>query len=353
MMMNRRIATGMWGNNVAVFALNQNNQPYEWSQSGFNEWNYFSQIPNQPAYSQIITGQSKPQGLLLLGLGATDNMPYATQMEPSPQPVKALPGVALSQIVSGQGYQDNLYIIGLGATNNLPYVIWQDSTSEVWSANQQPLTTISFNPYVPLVAGVDPLNNLQIIGLGALDNLPYMLFQDFNTGQWTFRPLLFGQQPPPLRYLAIGAGMSSLLHVVGLTAADNLPYWMSQDTGGTWYNRGLLENSIPLNQVISGIGYPNKNLNFVCEGFDGNLYTISQSTLTTWNPITQIPTNNLIFDQVATGTELGYLQVFGLPQISSVPVESMQAPPAGDWLYGGPLPTTNEAETSARKAKMS
>ncbi len=137
-----------------------------------------------------------------------------------------------------------LQVILLGASDGLPYLTYQSGSGAWYWYGQLP------NPGVPFSAlttgsgngGSYPFEcNLQVIGLGASDGLPYLIYQVTQSGTWHW----YGALPDPgVRFSAIATGRSldGFLHVVGIGASDGLPYLLYQAPSGAWDWYGQLPN---------------------------------------------------------------------------------------------------------------
>ncbi|MDC0746432.1 hypothetical protein [Polyangium mundeleinium] len=198
----------------------------------------------------------------------------------------------LSSIYAAQGNGGNLQVIGIGKADALPYLAdWQYSGDGSWHPGfALPSPNVRLLPSLAVAPGNG--GNLQVVGLGA-NNLPYLSsWQHSSNGTWE-PGFLLPSQGTPLSSIAVAQGNSGNLQVIGLGKNDGLPYLASwQNSDGTWH---------------SGFALP--------------------STGVRLSSITVAPGNG------------GNLQVIGIDAISNLAyLASWQSSSDGSWHAGFPLP---------------
>jgi len=141
---------------------------------------------------------------------------------------------------TGVGNGGRLQVVGLGASDGLPYLIWQDTNGRWNPFGKLPDPNVQFST---ITTGVGNGGRLQVVGLGAADKLPYLIWQDTN-GSWHW----FGKLPDTsgIQFSSIttGVGNGGRLQVVGL-GADGRSNLIWQDTDGSWRWYGLLPDVMP------------------------------------------------------------------------------------------------------------
>src|SRR5262245_4206982 len=172
----------------------------------------------------------------------------------------------LSQLSTETGAMSEQQVVGLGVSDHLPYLFYQDTDGAWHWVGTIPCVNPLSEP-VPLqslLTAIGNSNQLQVIGLGLNDNLPYLQWQD-TKGAWHWAGTLPYHNPPtsavPFASLAAGSGNGGRLQVIGLGSADHLPYLMWLDTNGAWTWQGALSSFAsnggavqPLQSVTFGKG---------------------------------------------------------------------------------------------------
>ena len=212
---------------------------------------------------------------------------------------------------TGVGNGGRLQVVGLGASDGLPYLIWQDTNGRWNPFGKLPDPNVQFST---ITTGLGNGGRLQVVGLGAADKLPYLIWQDTN-GSWHW----FGKLPDPsVQFSAITAGVGNggRLQVVGLGAADKLPYLIWQDTNGSWHWFGQLPdpNVIPFSAVATGVGNGGRLQVVGLGASDGLPYLIWQDTNGSWHWYDLLPDpSGIQFSSITIGVgNGGRLQVVGL-----------------------------------------
>ncbi|HTI05789.1 MAG TPA: hypothetical protein VL549_10750 [Gemmatimonadales bacterium] len=193
----------------------------------------------------------------LIGLG-DDQLPYLMALEQYIGPCSGyctrwgwrglLPnGLPFKAIAAGlgddegAGTTDRAQIIGIGATDGQPYLIYQAHSGAWYSPGLLPNAPGLRFRFVATGKGND--GNLQVIFLGE-DGLPYLSYQVHASGNWYWA----GALPNPsgvafskvttLRLFTQTAGWR--LYVIGLGAIDTKPYLIYQAQDGSWHWYGVL-----------------------------------------------------------------------------------------------------------------
>jgi hypothetical protein len=253
-----QIATGVGsGGNLQEIGLSApDGLPYLIGQDNATE------LPNASPpvrFSQIATGVGSGGNLQVIGLSG--DQPYLIGQDNATgawswygQLPNASPPVRFSQIATGVGSGGNLQVICL--SGGQPYLICQDNATGAWSWYGQLLNApVGFSK---IATGVGSGDDLLVIGLSD-DGLPYLIYQDNATGAWNW----YGQLPnasPLVRFsqIATGVGSGGNLQVIGLGASNGLPYLICQDNApGAWNWFGQLPNAsspIPFSQIVTGVG---------------------------------------------------------------------------------------------------
>jgi len=181
----------------------QDHLPYLVWQNDNGNWYWGGQVSGVPLWA--IAGDSTEQELLglndqelsvwtLVGLGESDSLPYAIYITPD-GPVGPRggsdyppdPGIRLKSIAIGSGNDRQLQVIGIGARDSLPYLLWQERSGTWHWGGELPSSSGGYqDKFKALATGTGDHNNLQVILLGANDGLPYLIFQDNGTGHWGF-----------------------------------------------------------------------------------------------------------------------------------------------------------------------
>ena len=199
-------------------------------------------------------------GAYVFLLGAADRMPYVTEMDykvngcgspgegvwdcwlwyyhgPLPDP-----GVPFSTFAAGEGSGLKPLLVGLGAKDGFPYLIFQENNGvdwNWWGALPNP-SGIAFRA---LALGKGNDQNEQVILLGANDGgIPYLIWQSHSAGDFHWNGGLPNPSNLGFSSVATGNGDHDRLQVILLGATDGLPYliWQSDATQGNWFWYGKL-----------------------------------------------------------------------------------------------------------------
>jgi hypothetical protein len=232
----------------------------------------------------------------------------------------------LSSIVTldgNSGAADRVpYIFGVGAADKQPYVqtihssqCWDGGGNTTYRCTHWGLIKPLPNPagvqFKTLTAALGDGGLLpQVIGLGASDGLPYLMWQNHRAGDhgWHWA----GQLPNPLG-LRFNAAMAHYepygkhLQLL-LLGADGLPYLLWQSPSGMWHWGGKLPNpktfygGIQFSALAAGLGNAEcmipglverkwgRNLQVILLGVDGLPYLIWQSCQKgTWHWYGKLP----------------------------------------------------------------
>jgi hypothetical protein len=148
------------------------------------------------------------------------------------------PGSDILQLVTGNGNGGNLQVIGLNFDATPVLVAWQNSSDGSWHGVGSLRLSLGNIRYSQLITGNSVDGNLQLIGLGAKDNLPYLAAYQDGNGNWHATDKKLSAR----RYaqLAIGYGTDSRpygsLKVIGL-GLNGVPYVAAElDREGLWFD---------------------------------------------------------------------------------------------------------------------
>jgi len=156
-------------------------------------------------------------------------------------PVTDPNSVQFSTLAAGLGNDDRPQLIGLGV-DGLPYLMYFDDQWRFYG----PLENPSNMHFRALTTARDANKNLQVILIGANDGRPYLIYQSNSTGRWAW----WGQLENPDRGVALKTAAARKGHcdsysptvcdlqVIGLGASDGLPYLIYQnryDQSWHWY----------------------------------------------------------------------------------------------------------------------
>src|SRR6266542_5624416 len=202
------------------------------------------------------------EAVFMPALGATNGFTYAAVQasDGSWGSFARLPGaVAFSSITSliipsgirnpDNGNTSYYYLLGLGPSDRLPYFSSLDFISQcgtpelpaycsgwLWRGQLPVPNGVQFSS---LAAGIGNSDQPQVIGLGATDRLPYLIYQTQPFANWYWHGLLPGPSVP-FSAVATGSGNGGSLQVIFLGANDGLPYQIYQTTSGNWIWGGQL-----------------------------------------------------------------------------------------------------------------
>ncbi len=149
-------------------------------------------------------------------------------------------GKTFNVIGAGLGNNNNPQLVGLGTDDGLPYLWWQSTSSGYWSwygALPDP-SRIRFNVFT---MGKGNHGNLQVIALGSSNGLPYLFWNSNSDGSWHWTGALPDTPGIPFKAVKAEQGNNTNLQVVGLGANDGLPYLIYQtNSDGKWHWYGAL-----------------------------------------------------------------------------------------------------------------
>lgn len=290
----RAVATGVGNDdNLQVIGIGRNDflpyLIYQVESSGNWYWagQKPSSIPSGVQFSTVANGAKSfieyAYGELVMpALRASDGAPFGARQiieDGSWGSLGELPGGAhLKGLITLQ-VPGTLYLFGLGTSDGLPYWLHLD---ECWPGHACWREGALPDPGVPLsalAAEVGNGNNRQLVGLGANDGLPYLLYQGSVSGNWTWAGMLPNPDSVRFRAVAIGKGNGGNLQVVLIGANDGLPYLIYQvQSSGSWYWAGPLPdpNGVQFSSVVASVGSAG-NLQVILLGaYDGLPYLIYQ-----------------------------------------------------------------------------
>ncbi|TKD03220.1 hypothetical protein [Polyangium fumosum] len=262
----------------------------------------------------------------------------------------------LLSIYAAQGNGGNLQVIGIGRADALPNLAdWQYSGDGSWHAGfALPSPGVRLLPSLTVAPGNG--GNLQVVGLGSLDNLPYLAsWQNNSDGSWhagfalpsaTAPGAPPGAPPVALSSIAMANGNNGNLQVVGIRAVDSLPYLASwqNNSDGSWHAGFALPSpNVALLSSIAMANGNNGNLQVVgLGGADRLPYLASwqNSSDGTWHPGFVLPGPGVRLSSIAVAPgNSGNLQVIGIDAISNLAyLASWQSSSDGTWHAGFPLP---------------
>jgi len=329
-----------------------------WQNTADGAWNWYGALPNGAtpvAFSQVATGGGNGN-LQAIGLGANDALPYLIWQSNADGawhwhgtlPNASNP-VTFSQFVTGVGNGGNLQVVGLGANDGLAYLIWQNNANGTWNWYGSLPNSSEPVAFSQIVTGAGN-ENLQVIGLGAAEPfLPYLIWQNTADGAWNWYGVLPNvSNPVGFSQIVTGVGNGNL-QLIGIGAKDGLPYLIWQNNAnGAWNWYGALPNAsspVTFSQIATGVG--NGNLQLIGLGSDGLPYLIWQNNVNgTWNWYGVLPnaSSPVTFSQVATGVGSGgNLQVIGIGANDGLPYLIWQTNANGTWNWYGVLPSSSVA----------
>ncbi|WP_433931551.1 hypothetical protein AB3662_44890 [Sorangium cellulosum] len=317
----------------------------------------------EPLFSSLALAKGNSGNLQVVGIGAANGLPYLVSWQDSTDGSWhagfALPsaGGRLSSLALAQGNSGNLQVVGIGAANGLPFLAsWQGSTDGSWHAGFALPSSGMRLSSLALAQGNS--GNLQVVGIGDADGLPYLAsWQGSGNGTW-YAGFALPSAGVRLSSLALAQGNSGNLQVVGIGAADGLPYLASwQGSGnGTWYagfalpSAGVRLSSLALAQGNSG------NLQVVGIGAaDGLPYLASWqgSGNGTWYAGFALPSAGVRLSSLALAQgNNGNLQVVGIGAADGLPyLASWQDSTDGSWHAGFALPSAGVGLSSIAVAQ--
>lgn len=324
-------------------------------------WTAGGPLPGQTAtFSTIATAAGMSggsQALQVLGLGVDDGQAYVAAWQDgggvwhagAALPATSTRLTALAPGVGISGGSASLQIVGLGASDRLAYLVaWQDSSGN-WSAGG--MLPSQTEPLAAIATGIGTTGSaaaLQVLGLGASDGFVYVVGWQDSTGNW------HGAGPVPNQTVKMSAiatavgssGGASSLQVIGLGAADGLPYVAAwQDSSGNWHAGSMLPApSVELTAITTGTGTSGgePSLQVLGLGVDGHAYvTAWQDASGNWHPGQELPGQSSTMSAVVAGPGwsggAASLQVIGLSSTGQ-PWALAWQDSSGNWLAGGALP---------------
>lgn len=350
------MATGIGNNgNLQVIAIGASDGlpylVYQVKSSG--SWYWFGKLPNpnNVRFNSVTTGIGNNGNLQVIGIGASDGFPYLIYQVKSsgswywfgrlPDPSN----VRFSLATTGKGNVGNLQVIGIGASDGRPYLIYQvnSSGSWYWYGQLPDPNGVQFGALATVRGYGD--TTLHVIGRSVSDGLLYLIRQSGGNGGWFW----YGQLPNPnsvpmSAVTTICGGGCGTPWVISISASGGLPYSTFQSTNSSWVWWGGLPdpNGIGFSKVTTGIGvdqYQGLQLEVIGIGTgDGRLYLISKGTSWFWNGQLPNPTG-VPFKAVATGIGNGdNLQVIGLGANDQRLYLTYQVHSSGNWYFYGQLP---------------
>lgn len=173
-----------------------------------------------------------------------------------------VPSVRFSTVTTGIGNGGNLQVILLGASDRLPYLLYQVSSSGSWywrGALPDPgVQLISIATGQGNNGNTNPplgtFGNLQVLGIGATDGLPYLIYQVESSGSWYWA----GQKPNSngVRFTQVASGRLGSPYFESLympaLGTNGFVYTAGQNAvTGSWGTFVLKQNSVPLTKIVS------------------------------------------------------------------------------------------------------
>jgi hypothetical protein len=301
---------------LQVIATGANDSlPYVIYQNLDASWHWGGKLPDPGVrFTAVAAAINRQPYLQVVGIGATDKLPYLIWQDGGGNWTWAGKllnpnGVQFASVVAGKswdcsGYCPDLWVMGLGAQDHLPYLVWQDPYGN-WTwwglTNNAPFSTISGDSsFVPAYdcdvnGSGNPYDSptWQVVGIGATDSLPYDNFLE-NPCNSNFFDLHHSLLPDPgvkFASTTIGWGNYGQVQVVGIGARDGLPYLIWQENGGTWHWGGALPDpGVPFKAPATGTGNGG-NLQVILLGAnDGLPYLIYQvNSSGTWHWAGKLP----------------------------------------------------------------
>ncbi len=317
--------------------------------------------PATQQLSLIATGRGNSSQLQVVGLGLNDSLPYLLfqQTLGTWTWAGALSSIAsngsgvvpLRSLTMANGNSGNLQVIGLGQSDDLPYLIWQNSSGQwIWAGLLPYQDSPTPVPFQSLATGLGNAGLLQVIGLGLSNNLPYLAWQD-SKGGWHLQGEIGsfaknGSGICALKSIAIGPGNNKQLQAVCLGAADNLPYLIWQDSSGHWYWAGAISSLVsngndvvPLSSVVIATGN-DVQLQAIGLGLNDNLpYLIWQDPKGGWHWYGALPNPDSVQFSQVFTGNNDTLQVIGLGLADNLPYLIWQDS-AGTWTWSGAIQCT-------------
>jgi len=122
--------------------------------------------------------------------------------------------------------------------NGVPYLAWDASGNGTnfvtYAENSGMLPNQNNIGFSALAAASGNQGNLQVVGIGKTDGLPYLFWQDAASGSWSgCYQLPIDTSAPGLSDLCTGMGSQQYLQV-GYLGTDGKVYVNWQDTNGNW-----------------------------------------------------------------------------------------------------------------------
>ena len=268
-----------------------------------------------------------------------------------------------SAIVLGQGNTNNgqnaLQVVGLGASDGFAYLpVWQDASGTWYQTGILPGQGTKFSALVTGRASGTGLGKLQVIGLGANDGLAYVAaYQDLN-GNWYAGGAL-PQSGTTYKQLvaATGSCSSHPLQVVGLGAADGIPYLVAfQDTNGNWSASAQALGTTAFSSISVGYGNGGNLQLFGVRASDGlpllSAFQNNTNGACAWQNAGSIPAPSAIATKlIQVNGNHGNLQVLGIRASDAHAYLPYWQDSDGNWNAGGPIPDGGYALTALAGAQ--
>jgi len=253
--------------NMSMFLVGDDGVPYWLYQDYQGNWGGYTWLPEAPPVQlrSLATVDVPGNGFIdpmVFGLGVDDASPYwmvsaywcylgCYQQWAWRGPLPNPQGVRFRSLVADWGNDTHVQVVGLGE-DGFPYLIWKNNPWEdpnfgdwYWGG-LLPDPGVSFSA-IAIHQGNN--GNLQVIGIGANDGFPYLIYQVSSSGNWYWAGAL--PNPNQVRFRSVAmesiveisglGGYSNNLDVILLGADDGLPYLIWQDgRDGSWHWYGRL-----------------------------------------------------------------------------------------------------------------
>lgn len=285
------VATGRGnGGSLQVIGIGADGYPYLIYQTTSGNWYWAGRLPSDVRFRAIATGAGNGGSLQVIGIGRDDLLPYLIYQTTGGSwhwggRLPSAAGIQFFDVRTGrvrlQGSTElHLGAISLGfgfPSTGRPYLIAQDVQSGTWYwkgaiDEAAEFTTVATGP------GNGSTLFSQVIGLLG-NGLPLGLGQT-GTGDWAVVGL--PHHDVPLKAIATGLGNNGYLQLIGVGASDGLPYLMWYDNSA-WNWRGLLPNpGVPFSAIATGKGNGGSLQVIGIGANDGLLYVVYQTTSGNW-----------------------------------------------------------------------